>query len=235
MATLSANLQAIMDLNAKAVAMYQVGRNHDARASLSQALCELKNLTETEDSNTDVSDNDCNAALGGLYNQSSHSSNGASSMAYSVMPYCEDTDVSAHEIYRGAFFVTYKSQAPLSSVAAVLLFNNGLLYHRAAMKNGKSAAMIKALQLYGRSFALLESIRSVSVPVIAMKAALCHNMVHIYKTFHQPAHARSLMNIEAVLVNWMQSQNDIQQTDLDFFRMSVYFAGMDDLRFAPAA
>jgi hypothetical protein len=234
MATISASLHAIADLNAKAVALYQIGRNYDARASLRQALSQLRNLT-TGNSNMDVSDNDCNDSLDGFPNQSSHCMNGASSLAYSAMPYCKDNDVFTQEIYKGAFFITCKGQATLSSVAAVLLFNLGLVYHRAGMKNGISAVMIQALQLYRRSFAILESTRSSSVPSIVMKAALCHNMVHIYKTFYQPTHARSLISTGAKILNWMQSQDDIQQTDLEFFDKSMFSTGMDDFRFAPAA
>ena len=203
----------IAGLNSAAAVILQTSCNGhpplpggDARHLLIQGLQELKALIESED---------------GL-----HGDDPICPRSFSVQllhpesSMTEPTADSAQEIFHGAFlFDTSENDvSQCSNVAAVMLYNLGLLNHRKGLEFGMSAHVKAALQFYERSHALLQQQQAEarthqgetlhhSVHILA--AALLVNMAHACNYFYETKkaaivfrelarHVEDIMDVEAL-------------------------------------
>jgi hypothetical protein len=144
------------------------------------------------------------------------------------------------DIYNGAFLLTNDIPIARDETAAVLCFNLAMMLHREGLKVGKTSALREAMQLYQESFSLLghdanQLCYHKSIVVIVLTAAICQNMAHIYGLFLSMDKAKDIVDRLSELVVFMDSEQLIDQEDLEFFQISAFSLRSASLRAAPAA
>jgi hypothetical protein len=221
------NLFCVKGFNSDAVAHFQHGDSVRAQQIMLAALRHIRQLCVDEDEDEDQA-SPCTQYYG-------------SELAYDVysvpLNKDEDDDSIFQEIYNAAFLLTNDIPVSAAETAAVLLFNVGLIHHRNAIQFNKRKEMAKALQLYQQSLGLLETDdKPYSATLAVLTAALCNNMAQIFTAFYKTEQARAMMDFMQESIERMQLDlGGISEDDFEFFNANLYFANMDDFKFAPAA
>ena len=179
----------------------------EARHLLIQGLQELKAIIESDDDHHIVDPSSLRSFSVRLLNPDPSVSE-------------PTTDGGAQEIFNGAFvFDTVEGDiSQCSNVAAVILYNLGLVNHRKGLKSGMSAHVKAALQFYERSHALLHQQQaeqgthhsetfhySINILVAALLVNIAHACNYFYETkkaaivFRELArHMEDILDIEDV-------------------------------------
>jgi hypothetical protein len=114
------------------------------------------------------------------------------------------------------------------------------MIHRKGLKTGKTAGLRKAMQLYQDSCSLLghdanQLCYHKSVVVIVLTAATCHNMAHIHGLFLNMTEVKDIVDRLSELFVFMDSEQLIDEQDLEFCQISAFSLCSASLRAAPAA
>lgn len=166
-----------------------------------------------------------------------------SSRIYSVQP-IRDTRITNKEldmyngIYNGAFLLANDIPIAIPETVGVLSYNLGLIFHREGVQQGRTSILYKALRLYERSLSILNNsqmniLNHSSMVIVALTAAICCNMAHIYSLFS--IKPNGIDDRLAQLVTCLEGETTISQEDKEFFQLSVYFLKSASLNAAPAA
>lgn len=133
------------------------------------------------------------------------------------------------ELYNGFFLVrapSHTSQFPV--IAAVLLYNLGLINQRVGLDSGKSAHIIAALTFYKQSLFLLKDFRfpqeftPQEATIKILMAALMNNMAHAYDYFYELHYAQAaLEDLQVHVYNWMLADEYVPPSEIVFFQTTL--------------
>ena len=166
------------------------------------------------------------------------------SITVSDLPSAASDETSLLMVYDNAFdFPSYSaedadfcSQQSKTRLAAILLYNLGLSYHREGLKGGKSADLNMALKFYREAYMVLKSAWATSdfQEVFVLLLALLNNMacVHAVMCDHKDTHQ---------CIDWMnraiasRQRSILRKEDYTFFSLNLSVFRGHQLRLASAA
>lgn len=132
--------------------------------------------------------------------------------------------------------VDFTSQQSKTRLAAILLYNLGLSYHREGLRSGKSADLNMALKFYREAYMVLKSAwaRSDFQEVFVLLLALLNNMacIHAYMSDCKDTHQ---------CIEWMnraiasRQRSILSKEDYTFFSLNLSVFRGHQLRLASAA
>lgn len=213
------NLLFIADTNAYAVTVFERGSNAYAKTKFSEALEKVYEFSvQCEQTCVDTSD----VVLQGGKIRCFHDTplNGPyDSFTYSVAPLSQKKSrpEARQEIYDSAFLLSSDIPLLAEAVAAVLLFNLGLCYHKKGIHSGKNLSVTKAMDLYRQSHALLLKLNNnkisnslqTSSALLVLEAALCYNQAHILQVvFCDTQSSITMMQQLKTVVDAIQANDD---------------------------
>jgi hypothetical protein len=144
----------------------------------------------------------------------------------------------ANPVFSRLFLVKGINAAPAVKVmAAVLLYNIGLILHLESFQTGQSCLLRRASEFYNQSLTIVNTAAAPMHPELAfLAAAIYHNLLHCYRGLCQSDLTRASAERLANVLQWFEtSSRTITFGDYEFFQSCLFFTRQHDLCHAGAA